>query len=1176
MHNVLVEKHEQLRYRFSVPYVAQVSPNEIFSNRGCREYRLRNFLIFGYNKALCRKADEYWCEIYDDRGLDVYKNDVIRIKVDTNLTYSKIAVNVPKQRTVQDKEFTYLTLCEVKIFADACEYKRIINGYMNPNKTVFAVNEKATIVCIDGFQPDIQEITCMNNRYWDGNAQCSQVTCEHPGNPKNGLYIIGKILEGNIFASFSSLPFESVITVKCDNGYDSKGNEVRHCQSNRDWSGIQPVCRKKQCPHPGNISNGVFKFKNESVYSLGPSFYNTTIFVECIKGYNLNGSKQLTCGADETWGENPFCNIVTCDFPENPKNGSYVTKDHNGKITPYTKLSGHSNYNDIIYIACYEGHRFNSTSKIRKCLETKEWSGESGGCVLVTCKKLEQLEGGFFNYTNTALSDRFPYNTVVTVHCYQQFKLSNAQNRTRRCTEEGYWDSEPALCILTDTDTDTNVVERSNAAIIGGASASAIVLICVALVIFFLYHRRKKHDNKGDKPRRYANFVRKNNASNELADIREGEYAEIQEASYSSPADNTTSHVSIKSGSQSADTMYSTAYSLSEHEEHMKPSMASSASLQSRQAYYSFTNLNKVPKSAIPVKDLPDLVLTGDVAKLKFEKEFQNLPQGMVEEHNEARKKQNITKNRYRNLYAYDDTRVVLATDDKSQSDYINACYVHGFKKAKEYIASQGPTKEILTDFWRMIWQTECSKVVMLTNVIEEGKTKCEQYWPEEGSSSTFGSVTVFTENTESFSQFVIRKLKIRNETSKEKSKTITQFHFTAWPDRGVPKYASSLVHFLNKVKYAPVHGKGPIVVHCSAGVGRTGTFIALDYLTEQGKAMGFVDVVGTLTSMRRQRVSLVQTLEQYIFVHHALVESLMLSPSALSAQVFPEAYQELLLMDPEKKQRKIFVEFETLKRVSPVADENEYVTSKLVRNRRKNRYSNVLPVEEFMPSLMSNSDNGESRYINAVFLPSYKNRKAFIITQTPLESTKEDFWGLVWEHDVHTIVMMNDITETTESERYWPENDETAAFANIEITNNGNEEINHHQVVSLSVKKYKVKRKVKQIRCGRWPQKNNLPDSPEVILNLMELVQASQQQSQNHTVLVHCMNGADKSGLYCVISAVIERLKIEQDVAIAQVIEEMRNAREQIIPSVDQYQFCHEAVLAFIHQYDTYSNFSM
>ncbi|XP_053395029.1 receptor-type tyrosine-protein phosphatase kappa-like isoform X2 [Mercenaria mercenaria] len=660
--------------------------------------------------------------------------------------------------------------------------------------------------------------------------------------------------------------------------------------------------------------------------------------------------------------------------------------------------------------------------------------------------------------------------------------------------------------------------------------------------------------------------MRRDNDSNRIMiHQRDGDYAGIQEAH--SPSSSGT-----KKESQSADTIYS----LAKDDETKKPSFSSSISLQSQNAYYSFTNIDKIPKTAIPVKDLPDLVLTGDVAKNKLEKEFQNLPQGMVEEHKEALRRHNIEKNRYRNLYAYDNTRVVLDTDGNSQSDYINACYVHGFKKPKQYVASQGPTKEILTDFWRMIWQIECSKIVMLTNIIEEGKTKCEQYWPVEGNTSSYGGITVYTENTENFSQFVIRTFKIQNDISNRKSKTIIQFHFTAWPDRGVPKHASSLVQFLNKVKYAPVHGKGPIVVHCSAGVGRTGTFIALDYLTEQGKTMGFVDVSGTVTSMRTQRVSLVQTLEQYIFVHQALIESLMLPTSALPAAKFPEAYQELLQMDREKKKRKICVEFETLKKVSPVADECEYVSAKLVRNRQKNRYSNVLPVEEFMPSLMSNSYNGDNRYINAVFLSSYKERKAFIITQTPLESTKDDFWGLVWEHDVHTIVMMNNITETTDSERYWPDSDETTAFANIEITNDGSEEINDHKVVSLSVKKYKMTRKVKQIRCGRWSPNHNLPDSPEVILDLMELVQVSQQQSGNHTVLVHCMNGADKSGLYCVISAVIERMKIEQDVAISQVIEEMRNAREQIIPSVEQYQFCHRAVLAFIQQYDTYSNFTV
>ncbi|XP_060587159.1 receptor-type tyrosine-protein phosphatase epsilon-like [Ruditapes philippinarum] len=866
------------------------------------------------------------------------------------------------------------------------------------------------------------------------------------------------------------------------------------------------------------------------------------------------------------WTGHPKCKINTCKSLEIPTNAMYIEKKINGSFAKYT--DGEFNYLDMIRVHCNSGYVNNASISVIQCLGNKSWSGETGYCIQVTCQSPEQLKDGFYNYSKDALSRGYPYKTIVTAACNDRFKLSNPNKKSRTCTIDGKWDSEPVTCMRTrDTSTDT-ASQNTNVPLIGGVSAAIVLVVCAIVAVVFILYRRRKRDDKIGKPKPYAHLRKRDNNERHIS-TSEDVYTEIQDTNV-----NTINESTYSKDVAPSDGMYSYVKKQTTNKNVMKHSNPSSDSLQ-LEPYYSFTNVNNVPKTAILVKDLSDLILTGLDAKRKFEKEFNELPQGMIQPHKEALKKKNIIKNRYRNLYAYDDTRVVLKTDEASQSDYINACYVHGFTTFKQYIASQGPTKEILLDFWRMIWQEESSRIVMLTNLIEEGKEKCEQYWPEEGTSHVFGNIIVRTEKIDNFSQFVKRTFQVKKEGSKQKPRTVTQYHFTAWPDKGVPKYASSLVQFTNKVKYDSVEQNGPIIVHCSAGVGRTGTFIALDFLTEQGKAMGYIDVFGTTTAFRSQRVCLVQTLDQYIFVHHALVESLMLPTSALPAYKFPEAFQELLQMDTKKKKSKLILEFETLKKVSPVADEGDYVSSKLVRNRRKNRYSNVLPVEEFMPSLLSSYSDSDNRYINAVFLPSYKERKAFIITQTPLETTKEDFWDLIWEHDVHTIVMMNNIKESVDSEKYWPEKGETVTFGNIEITEDGVEKKSHHQLVSLSAKKHKLTRKIKQIRCGGWSYNHSLPDSPGVILTLLEIVKVWQRQSGHHTIVVHCMNGVDKSGLYCVISAVIERLQIEQDVAISQVIEEMRNAREQIIPSVEQYKFCHEAVLEFIHQFDTYSNFA-
>ncbi|WAR24613.1 PTPRM-like protein [Mya arenaria] len=495
-----------------------------------------------------------------------------------------------------------------------------------------------------------------------------------------------------------------------------------------------------------------------------------------------------------------------------------------------------------------------------------------------------------------------------------------------------------------------------------------------------------------------------------------------------------------------------------------------------------------------------------------------------------------------------DETRVVLQKYGNHINDYINANYIHGYNQMRAYIASQGPTKDILVDFWRMVWQLRVGKVVMLTNLEEDKKMKCMQYWPD-ADSVDFDDYKVTILGTEYYSAFIIRTLAV--EKAGEENRQLVHFHFTAWPDKKVPKYASSLVHFRHKVETTAVKENGPIIVHCSAGVGRTGTFIALNVLTEQALSMGYVDPVGCVNTLRRQRVDMIQTPDQYIFLHMALLETLMLSTSALSASQFLAAYKELMAFGNDHRRRKIDVEFSRMEKMSPVADERQYVSAKEVRNRNKNRYTNILPVADHMPYLTPSGMRSEPDYINAVFLPNYKKKGAFIITQTPLKVTKTDFWRMVVEHDVHTIVMMNNRSEMKEDEIFWPENEDHMLNENMTIGKTGEECKGGLRKITLDLNRFGKTRKLQLIQFEGWPNYSALPSSPKDIINLFDAVQYWQHQSGNNPVLVHCMNGADRSGLFCVVSAVLERMKIEQDVAITQVIKEMRNYREQIVPSL-------------------------
>ncbi|XP_053388764.1 receptor-type tyrosine-protein phosphatase epsilon-like [Mercenaria mercenaria] len=213
--------------------------------------------------------------------------------------------------------------------------------------------------------------------------------------------------------------------------------------------------------------------------------------------------------------------------------------------------------------------------------------------------------------------------------------------------------------------------------------------------------------------------------------------------------------------------------------------------------------------------------------------EFKTLPQGLVHSYQSADNIANKGKNRYRDMYAYDHTRVVLEDEfdkeDGKHTDYINACYIDGFEKVKKFVASQGPTKQMIDDFWRMVWQLKSDKIVMLTNLIEMGATKCLQYWPkeEEEDECTYGNVVIKLLKMDKYLDYNIRYFEVRKNG--EASRRIRQFHFKSWPDKDVPDSTWCLVNFWRAVDTNAPSKAGPIVVHCSC------IFFQVLELEEQG-----------------------------------------------------------------------------------------------------------------------------------------------------------------------------------------------------------------------------------------------------------------------------------------------------------------------------------------------------
>ncbi|XP_014665166.1 PREDICTED: tyrosine-protein phosphatase non-receptor type 11-like isoform X2 [Priapulus caudatus] len=254
----------------------------------------------------------------------------------------------------------------------------------------------------------------------------------------------------------------------------------------------------------------------------------------------------------------------------------------------------------------------------------------------------------------------------------------------------------------------------------------------------------------------------------------------------------------------------------------------------------------------------------------------------------EGQRPENKVKNRYKNILPFDHTRVKLQDGDNDQvgSDYTNANIITPEDEAiigdskKHYIATQGPLPNTIEDFWRMVLQENSRVIVMTTKEVERGKNKCVRYWPDEGSQE-YSSVEVTKESESATTDYVLREFTVQKKAVEGKAdvfepRRVFHYQFLAWPDHGVPHDPGCVLGFLHDVnaKQDLMENAGPVVVHCSAGIGRTGTFIVIDILVNQIKRQGLdceIDIQRTVQSIRSQRSGMIQTEAQYKFVYLAI-----------------------------------------------------------------------------------------------------------------------------------------------------------------------------------------------------------------------------------------------------------------------------------------------------------------
>ncbi|CAI8028519.1 Receptor-type tyrosine-protein phosphatase alpha [Geodia barretti] len=468
--------------------------------------------------------------------------------------------------------------------------------------------------------------------------------------------------------------------------------------------------------------------------------------------------------------------------------------------------------------------------------------------------------------------------------------------------------------------------------------------------------------------------------------------------------------------------------------------------------------------------------------------------------------------NRFGNITVYDNNRIALRPIEghaDCQRDFINACYVdvghlfphnailtdppththhhQGYKFRNKFIATQGPLPKTVVDFWRLVWQEKPPTIVMVTNLKEGTKIKCQQYWPASGTRN-FGPFQVTISEEQTLADYTTRTLLYRYlKGSSERALKVTQFHFTAWPDHGVPDYATPILAFHKKIRKQHRPSKGPLLVHCSAGVGRTGTLITIDRVLDQIAKEKMVDVAGVVQHLRGQRMKMVQN--------------------------------------------------PVLEQVSPRPD--QVPREKALDNPTKNRSDDFLPGDRWRVVLKGETED----YIHAVAVNGYKQQRAFIIAQSPMQSTARDFWKTVYDRKCGVLVMLCDLVESGKDVcyKYWPSSG-VQQVGEYTIDMLGEEKLEGFTIRTFGVlhKKTNKSHQVQQIHIQGWRpdgQCSNLGTITAVIGEVTKI----QQRTGNNPILVHCSDTASRSGMFCAIATTIERCKTEGVVDVFQVVKALR-----------------------------------
>ncbi|XP_053204287.1 tyrosine-protein phosphatase 69D-like isoform X2 [Panonychus citri] len=579
----------------------------------------------------------------------------------------------------------------------------------------------------------------------------------------------------------------------------------------------------------------------------------------------------------------------------------------------------------------------------------------------------------------------------------------------------------------------------------------------------------------------------------------------------------------------------------------------------------------------IPIQNLPNVFIERHAnSDLLFQSEFEALPENFGDRTSiDSNLTENVGKNRYPDIKCYDQTRVKLSPiEGIPGSDYINANFVEGYKGRKLYICAQGPVEKTVTDFWRMIYEQKVSVIVMLTGIEEHGKIKCSHYWTDSGTKKIDTLYTVSLTSYTKYSDFIIRRFSLTRLDADEDElpRDVLQFHFLLWKDFLAPEQPSWLLRFIKRVNEHYCPDKGPLLVHCSAGVGRTGTFIAIDSLVPEITCGTTINIYECVSQLRYQRNFLVQSFKQYIFVYRALMEFAQFGDTEIEICHLKDHYRQLKEQKFEGNINGVMAEFDRLNEV--IEDPKSCCVGLMDMNMNKNRYDFIIPHDINRVILPPLPTKENSSYINASFVQGYDRCLSFIVTQDPLDTTVLDFWRMILEQNVSILVMLSELGDgQSKCYCYWPKTE--TVFDYVKIIPESEQELDNYMIRKFYVVNTKNNDSVQltQYHFMLW-RSGVVPEATLPILKLIE-VTLSSNSSSSSPIVIHCSGGGDRSSLFVTLSSLTQQIRTDGRVDIFQTARYTRSQRPCMLQTIAQYDFIYRSLIDFIDSHNLCDNMS-